>query len=216
MAQNLTLTPGVQNNIDYTNAALVTANKLMLIVKGAKGNAVLSKNTANNGGSNDELEIVDGVKAIMKFTAAETAVILTGSAYVLYKLDTNPLLNEILEFGSITITGVAAEVSNTSYQPPLNVVRQSFDENGDTDFIFPANSVLLHVVGYADGGAQVLDISDSSGVILNDHEFDDATKELVVMNKILNGGNTGTLSVSATSWGAGTVLWFVYYVFEVF
>lgn len=216
MSQNLTLTPGVQNNIDYANASLVTANKLMLIVKGAKGNAVLSKNTANNGGSNDEIEIVNGVKAIMKFTAAETALINSGSAYVLYRWNTSTLVYDDIQSGTITITGVAAEVANTSYMPSLQVVRQSFDENGDTDFLFPANCVLLNVVGYADGGAQVLDISDSSGVILNDHEFDDATKEIVVMNKIINGGNTGTLSLSAASWGAGVVMWFTYYVFEVF
>jgi hypothetical protein len=216
MAQNFSLTPGVQNNIDYTNAALVTANKLMLIVKGAKGNAVLSKNTANNGGSNDELEIVNGVKAIMKFTAAETAVIITGSAYVLYKWNTSTLVYDLLETGSITITGVAAEVSNTSYMPPIQVVRQSFDENGDTDFLFPANTVLLNVIGYADGGDQTLDITDDSGVILNDHVFTDATKEIVAMNTVLNEGNPGVLSLSAASWGAGVVMWFTYYVFEVF
>lgn len=216
MAQNLTLTPGVQNNIDYTNAALVTANKLMLIVKGAKGNAVLSKNTANNGGSNDELEIVNGVKAIMKFTAAETAVIITGSAYVLYRWNTSTLAYDAIESGSITITGVAAEVTNTSYMPPIQVVRQSFDENGDTDFLFPANTVLLNVIGYADGGDQTLDITDDSGVILNDHVFTDATKEIVVMNTVLNEGNPGVLSLSAASWGAGVVMWFSYYVFEVF
>ncbi len=216
MAQNLTLTPGVQNNIDYTNAALVTAHKLMLIVRGAKGNAVLSKNTANNGGSNDELEIINGVKAIMKFTAAETGIIISGSSYVLYRWNTSTLVYDAIESGTITISGVASETANTSYMPSLQVVRQSFDENGETDFIFPANTVLLNVIGYADGGEQVLDISDSSGVILNDHEFDDATKEIVVINKIINGGNTGTLSLSATSWGAGVVMWFTYYVFEVF
>lgn len=216
MSQNLTLTPGVQNNIDYTNAALVTANKLMLIVRGAKGNAVLSKNTANNGGSNDELEIINGVKAIMKFTAAETAVIITGSAYVLYKWNTSTLVYDLLETGSITITGVAAEVSNTSYMPPIQVVRQSFDENGDTDFLFPANTVLLNVVGYADGGEQELNITDSGGIILDGHMFTDATKELVVMDKLINNGDTGTLSLSAASWGAGVVMWFTYYVFEVF
>ena len=214
MAQNLTLTPGAQNNIDYTNAALATANKLMLIVKGAKGNAVLSKTTANNGGSNDELEIVNGVKAIMEFTAAETAVIITGSAYVLYKWNTSTLVYDVLETGSITITGVAAEVSNTSYMPPIQVVRQSFDENGDTDFLFPANTVLLNVIGYADGGDQVLDISDSSGVILNDHEFTSATKEIVAMNKVLNGGSSGVLSLSSASWATEVTMWFTYYVFQ--
>ena len=215
---NISMTFNTAKNQDLTYGSATSNDKILLLVFSGSS-VILSKKSVNYGGSADEIAITASTKYTAKFTAADASAIPNNATYKAYLVASDGLIMEEIFNGTFTVTGTTVAVATPSYPCQLKFVTETFEANGETEFEFPANSVLLMVKAYSSNGTPPsIDIVDKDDVVLVN---DLATSEGAYVTsgfvgKVMGSRVTNVLDVESAAWGGSNVIIdFIYFVVDL-